>query len=124
VVGRADGESRWSVNTLLGEYCSTLDTGKFDEWVDLFTGGGQLELGPASYVGSERLHRFATKAPRGVHISGVPVISIASEGIVSTSSWIFVGRGASAPVVGYYHDTIVWAAGRHRFSVRRIEVQE
>lgn len=122
--GRPDAATLWSVSRLLGEYCSTMDSGLFDAWAELFAEDGRVELGTASFEGRERLHRFAAQAPPGVHVSGLPVISLSGDVISSVCSWIFVPRGGGPLRAGYYHDTIVWTGGRHRFSVRRIQLQE
>jgi hypothetical protein len=120
--GLPEPETMWSVCSLLAEYCSTMDGGRFDEWAELFIPAGRLEMAPRAVVGREQLLRFGAKSPRGIHISGLPVISVEADFLSSRSPWTFVDLGNGQQLVGYYHDEIVWSDGRHRFSSRRVEM--
>lgn len=120
--GRPDPETMSSIYGLLAEYCSTMDGGRLDEWTELFTSDGRLEMTGRAVVGREQLLRFGVKSPRGIHISGLPVISVDADFFSSTSPWTFVDLGNGQQLVGYYHDEIVWSDGRYRFRSRRVEM--
>ena len=111
-----------SVSTLLGEYCVLLDSGRFQEWTALFLTDGVMEMKRQTMVGHEQLLDFARKAPRGIHLCGLPVIAPTTEGATSTCPWNFIDLATGRQVVGYYHDEIVLSEGRHRFRHRRIEM--
>jgi hypothetical protein len=115
-------EVRLAVTGLLAEYCSTLDSGEFDAWTDLFAVDGSMELDGFSIVGHEKLRRFAARSPRGIHVSGLPFITLVDGAIRSVCSWVFIERETGAQMAGYYRDHIVWAQGRHRFTSRQIEM--
>jgi hypothetical protein len=118
----ASPETYASVSELLGEYCVRLDSGRFEDWTDLFLADGRLEMKRQSVVGHDQLLDFARHAPRGIHLCGVPVIAEAAGSASSTCPWNFVDLATGTQVVGYYHDDIVIAEGRHRFRSRRIEM--
>jgi hypothetical protein len=120
--GRSHADTMWSVSSLLGEYCATIDSGRYDEFAELFVADGRLEVPTAVLVGREQLTRFASKSPRGVHVGGTPFISAEAERIRSVCSFTFIDLDTGAQLVGYYHDDVVWADGRHRFRARRIEM--
>jgi hypothetical protein len=120
--GGAEPDPRWSICNLLAEYCLTLDSGRYEDWTALFVEGGRLEMKRQSIVGHDQLLDFARNAPRGIHLCGLPVISVTAAAISSSCPWNFVDVATGTVVVGYYHDDIVWSQGRHRFRTRRIEM--
>jgi hypothetical protein len=118
-----DPETIAAVQQLLGEYCRTMDSGAFEEWVALFARDGRMAMGAREIVGPEALLRFATKAPRGIHLSGLPVITAGDGASVRSSCpWTFVELATGVQAVGYYHDDIGWSEGRHQFLRRQVEM--
>lgn len=61
-------------------------------------------------------------APRGIHLCGLPVVSVTADAVSSTRPWNFVDVATGTQVVRYYHDDIDRSEGRHRFRSRRIEM--
>ncbi len=118
-----DPATSGSVQQLLGEYCLTMDSGAFDEWVRLFAADGRMVMGAREIAGHEALLRFATTAPRGIHLSGLPVITVIDETTVhSACPWTFVELATGVQAVGYYHDDLVRSPGRYLFHTRRVEM--
>ncbi len=120
---RPDPATAYAVSSLLAEYCATMDSGRFDEWVELFLTDGRLELPPAVIAGHAKLTRFAERAPVGIHVSGLPLLATTPDSISSVCSWVFVERATGTAMAGYYYDDIVWAGGRYRFRARRVAMQ-
>lgn len=118
----APSETVSSVWNLLGEYCVRLDSGRYEDWTDLFLADGRLEMKRQTVDGHDQLLDFARNAPRGVHLCGLPVVAVTDDGASSTCPWNFVDFATGTRVVGYYHDDIDFSGGRPRFRTRRIEM--
>jgi hypothetical protein len=119
-----DAETRAGVMQLLGEYCTLLDHGQFADTAALFVDDGQLVLGERTFDGRSAVERFFVRAPRGVHLCGVPSLTPKGSTVQAISAFQFVDVATGSQVVGYYDDDIVFAGGRCRFAVRRIEMHQ
>ncbi len=116
----------WPVISLLGEYCNRLDHQRWEDWADLFASDGRMELYdgnvPATIAGRDRLIRFAQRSPRGVHVTGLPVVTDVDGVLRSVSSWTFLNFATGQQLVGYYHDEFIDTTAGLRFLLRSVEM--
>lgn len=122
------------INSLINRYCHTMDYGRRQEWLDLFTPDAIYEVRLpdeslyARVVGTEELREFIAGFPRpGLHkhIYATPVFDIdpdAGEATVDVSFMMLSGDGKSVEVsaFGRSRDRVVRTEGGWRFQERRI----
>lgn len=80
-----------AIRQLKHEYCLTIDTGRYEEWVALFTDDGRFLQGTdESYAGHEELLQFVTERfdplfESAAHVVTNPIIDV--DGDAATGQW-------------------------------------
>jgi 3-phenylpropionate/cinnamic acid dioxygenase small subunit len=123
--GRASATE--AIRRTLALYCQLGDDGRFDEWIDLFTGDARFHVMGRTTTGRDAIVAFMARAQsddkRGRHVISEPVIDVAADGRTARAAtdYVFVDRGRTITSVGRYHDELVLGVdGRWRFALREI----
>lgn len=110
------------VTSLLVRYTRASDEGDSAAWVGLFTDDGVFAYEDRALVGHGALADFLEGSARGVHVCGLPDITVEGDEVRCVSPFIFHAAGTGAVLSGYYHDLIDAAARPYRFKRREARV--
>lgn len=109
---------REAIRELRYRYCTTVDCGEWDAFVNLFAEDARLEHVPSEsvYEGHDGLRSFATLLAEDhhftLHLVGNPLLSV--DGDEATGVWDFI-------VVEMLDDeTVEWLQGRYDETYRRV----
>ncbi|HKA04015.1 MAG TPA: nuclear transport factor 2 family protein [Acidimicrobiales bacterium] len=116
-----------AARTLMHDYALACDQNDVDGVMALFQPDADLWAGPRQHQGHDEIRAFyaAALCIPTCHIAGVPALSPADDGAVTShASFVAVELAPDAPrlVWGTYVDRIVAPGERARFASRRITV--
>jgi 3-phenylpropionate/cinnamic acid dioxygenase small subunit len=113
-----------AVRRTLAAYCQTLDDGRFDEWIDVFSEdvvlmvmGHRLEGRPAVRAFIEPTQQAEA---RGRHMLSEPLIDLDGDEARVTTDYAFVSRDNRVLSSGRYHDVLRREPDRWRITRREI----
>jgi uncharacterized protein (TIGR02246 family) len=113
-----------AVRRTLAEYCQTLDDGRFDEWVDLFTDDVVFTVMGHRLLGRAEVRAFIEPTQqadsRGRHMLSEPVIDVDGDTAQATTDYAFVARNHRILSAGRYHDVLRHDPDRWRIAAREI----
>lgn len=114
-----------AVIKLQADYARYVDGGEAEAWSALYGSRGVLTISDGRTVsGPEELAAFVARAPRGVHLQGVPSVEERPGGdIGSVSPFVFFNAETGVIVAGAYADRMTWEDGRLVFAERRIDIK-
>jgi hypothetical protein len=121
-----NGDGRLAaVIKLQADYARYVDGGEAEAWSALYGSGGVLTISDGRRVGgAQELAAFAARAPRGVHLQGVPSVEERADGdIDSVAPFVFFNAETGAVVTGAYVDRMTWEEGRLVFAERHIDIK-
>lgn len=72
-----------------------------------------------SFAGREGIRKMLTRAPRGLHLTGVILIDVRGDAATARSQVLFVKAGSSQLRPALYDDELTEVDGRWRFRRRR-----
>ena len=116
--------SEQEIRRTLAEYCTTLDDGLFDQWVQLFTEDvtlavmGKVAHGRDGVRGLIEPYQQADQ--RGRHVLSEPFITINGDTATVLTDYAFVGKDMRISSAGRYHDRFVDDGDRWRIALREI----
>jgi 3-phenylpropionate/cinnamic acid dioxygenase small subunit len=120
--GRTVSEN--AVRRTLVEYCQTLDDGRFDEWIDLFTTDIVFTVMGQRLEGRGPLREFIEPTQqadaRGRHMLSEPLIDIDGDEARVTTDYAFISRDDRVTSSGRYHDVLRKEPDRWRIARREI----
>jgi uncharacterized protein (TIGR02246 family) len=120
--GRTVSEN--AVRRTLVEYCQTLDDGRFDEWIDLFTTDIVFTVMGQRLEGRGPLREFIEPTQqadaRGRHMLSEPLIDIDGDAARVTTDYAFISRDDRVTSSGRYHDVLRKEPDRWRIARREI----
>jgi 3-phenylpropionate/cinnamic acid dioxygenase small subunit len=121
-------EDKDAIRELLAEYCFRFDSGRFEEWLDLFTSEGAFEVdGLGRFAGRAALHAFLSRvpltngAPAMRHCVMNAIVSVDGDS-ASARSYVLVARGGERldlGVAGRYEDRLARTPDGWRFAERK-----
>ena len=125
-------EDREEVRVLHARYCLTIDTGRFEEWIDCFTEDGIFESPRfGKHSGRDGLKRFAAlyKESLGgaqvLHVVANPAFELSGDSGSGTSYLLYYhckdGKVQQA-TVGYYTDKLRKTPAGWRFASRQVTI--
>jgi len=125
-------EDREEVRALHARYCLTIDTGRYDEWIDCFTEDGVFESPRfGKHSGRDGLKRFALlhKESLGgaqvLHLVSNPAFELDGDSGDGTAYLLYChckdGR-VQQSTVGYYTDKLRKTPGGWRFASRQVTI--
>lgn len=124
-------EAREQIRDAIARYAHCVDSGSFDELVELFTPDGTLEVeGESPRRGREAIRAFvegtgrdlaaATGAPRIRHHMGSVVIELTGTEHARARSYFLAVTDRGVDHWGRYRDDLVRSGDRWRFAYRRV----
>jgi hypothetical protein len=108
------------LTTLLASYATRLDRGDHEAFADLFTDDGRFLVFGRSFDGREGLLKMATTAPAGLHLAGLPVLSVTGDEATAEQSFLFMDSVTGDRRIGFYDDELVRTPDGWRFRTRRV----
>jgi hypothetical protein len=121
--------ARESIRELIAGYATNVDSGRFEDVVQLFAADGTLEPGGRPYTGHEKIRAMFARAgdslanwPEPVilrHMTGSVTISIESPERASGRLYYAVFMGHGLDHWGHYNDTYCTVDGQWRFEHRK-----
>ncbi len=131
-IARGTMEDREEIRDLYTLYSITIDSGRYDDWIDCFTEDGIFESPRfGKHAGREGLCKFvkvyreSLVGAQARHVVTGVYFEIQGDRAIGSCYFIYYhskdGRTALA-AVGHYDDELRKVAGRWRFASRRISV--
>ena len=125
-------EDREEIRALHARYCWTIDSGRYDEWVDCFTEDGVFDSPRfGKHSGRDGLKRFAAlyKESLGgaqvLHVVANPAFELDGASGTGTAHLLYYhckdGR-VQQSTVGYYTDKLRKTPGGWRFASRQVTI--
>lgn len=113
-----------AIRRTLVEYCQTLDDGRFDEWIDLFTTDVEFTVMGRTLAGREEVRGFIEPSQqadaRGRHLLSEPLIDMDGGEANVLTDYAFVARDNTVSSSGRYHDVLRREPDRWRIARREI----
>jgi hypothetical protein len=78
-------EEHLALLDLWARYCSHLDHGDIESYIELFTPDAVYEVYGRAFEGHEGLRKMMRGAPHGLHLGGPPVIEMIDDVTASTT---------------------------------------
>jgi hypothetical protein len=112
-----------AINTLLANYCITMDRRDADGWANLFTSDGQFFAFGRSFDGHDGLRKLAADSPGGIHLASQPVLELVGDEATVQQTFVFVDQKTHDLRIGFYDDELVRTDAGWRFRTRRCTFQ-
>ncbi|BBZ36091.1 nuclear transport factor 2 family protein [Mycolicibacterium confluentis] len=112
---------REAIGDLIADYALALDTDDIEGCVGLFTEDSEYLVFGKTLVGPERVRKMFTRAPRGMHLTGVSRVRIDGDSATATTQVLFVDAASHSMRPALYDDDLVKVDGRWRFRRRRCQ---
>jgi uncharacterized protein (TIGR02246 family) len=106
---------------LLARYCVALDRHDLDAWVTLFTDDARFTAFGRTFEGRDGLRAMMDGAPRGLHLGGLPVVTVDGDTATVVQNALFVDAATHESRLVLYTDELVRAERGWRFYARRCE---
>ena len=125
-------EDREEVRVLHARYCLTIDTARYDEWIDCFTEDGVFESPRfGKHSGRDGLKRFTAMykeslgGARVLHVVANPAFELNGDSGTGTSYLLYYhckdGK-VQQSTVGYYTDKLRKIPAGWRFASRQVTI--
>jgi hypothetical protein len=116
------GTDLQAVHNLLGRYGLLLDRLDVEEWLDLFTDDAVLDIDGTALDSREKRRELTAIAPRGLHVSNLPVIEgdLSSDQLYATTTFLFWNTERGTTRLGWYDDRLKRVGTDWAFVFRRI----
>jgi uncharacterized protein (TIGR02246 family) len=112
---------RVEIDDLIARYALALDADDIDGCVGLFTPDCEYLVFGKTLVGPDKVRRMFTRAPRGMHLTGVSTVRIDGDTATGRTQVLFVEAGTHTMRPALYDDDFVKVDGRWRFKRRRCQ---
>jgi SnoaL-like domain len=115
-----------AIHNLLSQYGALLDRLQVEEWLDLFTEEAVLDIDGNILDSREKRRTLTVTAPRGLHLSNLPVIvgEVEADSVRTTATFLFWNAAGRSARLGWYDDRLVRSGSDWRFASRRIAFLE
>ncbi|MDG2304433.1 MAG: nuclear transport factor 2 family protein [Candidatus Binatia bacterium] len=110
------------INNLLAEYCLACDECRFDDFARLFGTDGEMHAFRRVWKGFDELVSFISAAPEGIHLCGLPRISLDGDRAECTVNFVFVTHDKQVGSLGLYIDELGRTPEGWRFRTRKIKI--
>ena len=112
---------REAIGDLIADYALALDTDDIEGCVGLFTDDSEYLVFGKTLVGPDRVRKMFTRAPRGMHLTGVSRVRIDGDSATATTQVLFVDAASHSMRPALYDDDLVKVDGHWRFRRRRCQ---
>ncbi len=124
MAGTAGPADPFEIRRLLVEYCQSLDDGRFDEWIDLFTKDCVFAVMGMTARGRGELRAMVepvqTAELRGKHLLSEPLIALNGDVASVSTDFVFVSKTNEVSQAGRYYDIVHRNPDRWRIARREI----
>ncbi|MFP6664646.1 MAG: nuclear transport factor 2 family protein [Deltaproteobacteria bacterium] len=110
------------INNLLAEYGLACDECRYEDWARLFGDDGEMHAFRRVWKGFDQLVGFLKAAPEGVHICGLPHVTLDGDRADVKVNFVFVTHEKQIGSSGLYFDQLVRKPEGWRFAVRKIKM--
>lgn len=110
------------INNLLAEYCLACDECRFEDFARLFGDDGEMHAFRRVWTGFDNLVSFISAAPEGIHLSGLPRVTLEGDRAESTVNFAFFTHDKQVGSMGLYIDELVRKPEGWRFKTRKIKI--
>jgi uncharacterized protein (TIGR02246 family) len=114
-------EDQAEIIDLLARYCLALDRHDLDAWVSLFTDDAEYVAFGRTFDGPAGLRAMMEGAPRGLHLGGLPLVSVDGNTASVIQNALFVDAATHESRAVMYTDELVRAEHGWRFRSRRCQ---
>lgn len=114
-----------AITRLIAAYAQFMDSRDIDSLVELFVEDGSLAFPGVTVRGREELAARFENAPRGVHVMGLPLITVdpTANSARSRAAFVFLADNEQRVGRGHYDDALVHRDGRWLFQARRLDIR-
>ncbi len=109
-----------AIQHLMSLYCLHLDEEDMPAWAALWAPDGQMHAFRQTWNGPEEIAAHIGQADPGLHMAGVPAITVHGDTATGRQNFLFVEKEGQALRLGRYEDTFARLDGGWRFASRRI----
>jgi hypothetical protein len=109
-----------AIQQLLARYCLALDMDDMDAYGRLWAPDAELHLYRSVWIGPDEITEHIAQANPGLHMAGIPDLTIDGDRATGMQGFLFVERDGHAIRMGRYDDTYVRLDGEWRFASRKI----
>jgi uncharacterized protein (TIGR02246 family) len=110
---------RDAIHDLLAAYALTLDADDIDGCLALFTDDAQFAVFGRTFCGRDGLRKMLSRAPRGIHLTGMLLAEIDGDTATARAQVLFVEAGTHELRPALYDDELTKVNGQWRFRRRR-----
>jgi hypothetical protein len=110
-----------AIQKTLADYCVCIDTGEFDAVRMLFAPDAELHAFGSVWRGPDDIVARLESGTRGLHLSGMPSISVDGDQATSRQEFAFLSPDREVLRMGLYHDELVQRDTVWQFRRRRID---
>ena len=110
-----------AIRDLIAAYALTLDADDVDACIELFTADGEFVVFGKTLSGPEQIREMFTRAPRGMHLTGVKLIDVRGTSATARTQVLFVNAVTHHMRLALYDDEFVTVNGQWRFRRRRCQ---
>jgi 3-phenylpropionate/cinnamic acid dioxygenase small subunit len=112
------------IHNLLVDYGATIDEGRWEEHLELWTEDAELVVFGRIHRGRDALDRFMRSAVRGKHVTAVPRLDFEGDRAHGSTDYVFYRASDLALFTsGVYRDLLVRTNGGWRLARRQVEIQ-
>jgi SnoaL-like domain len=110
------------IQELLAQYSLLLEEeGAFEAWLQLFTPDAHFHIFGQNLHGRSDIAKMLSSAPHGVHLMGLPTITVDGARAQSTVNFVFLPHEGDARTMGWYFDSYILDEGIWRISEHTIQ---
>src|SRR6266540_6989499 len=109
-----------AIQHLMSLYCLYLDEGDMAAWTGLWAPGAEMHAFRQIWRGPEEIASHIGQADPGLHMAGVPAITVDGDHATGRQNFLFVEKEGQALRLGRYEDTLTRQADGWRFASRKI----
>jgi SnoaL-like domain len=120
IQAESDARDILAIQDLLARYGLYLDDEDMASWRSLWAPDGQMHAFHRVWTGPEEIAAHIGQADPGLHMAGVPSVTLHGDQATSVQNFVFVEKDGHRLRLGHYVDDLRRVDGQWRFSVRRI----
>jgi 3-phenylpropionate/cinnamic acid dioxygenase small subunit len=114
---------RDDIQELLAQYSLLLEEeGAFESWLQLFTEDADFHIFGQDLHGRSGIANMLSGAPHGVHLMGLPAITLEGGRARSTVNFVFFPHEGDARTMGWYFDSYSLEDGSWRISEHTVQM--
>lgn len=112
---------REAIRDLIAAYALTLDADDIEGCLALFTEDSEYLVFGKTLLGPEKVRKMFSRAPRGIHLTGVSLVDVDGDAATARTQVLFVDSSSHQMRPALYDDDLVKIDGAWRFRRRRCQ---